>query len=927
MKRFILFILVCISIPMARAQSLRTVPADIFQFNMVGNHVNVSVASGAAAYSLILPTAQGTLNSTLMNDGSGSYSWRVLTASPGAAAITDGSGFLSASPTTATQLGYLSTTTSNVQTQLNTKQATGNYVTGLTGDVLATGPGTIASTVAFVGGQTASAVSSAAVAANAATNSNTASTIVKRDGSGNFSAGIITATVSGSAVSFTGSLAGDVTGNQGSTVVALVGGQMAANVAAGSVIANSATNLNTASTVVKRDGSGNFTAGTITGSLNGNASTSTNSTNFTGSLSGDVTGTQGSTAVAFVGGSSAVSIASGAAVGNAATSTNMPSTAVLRDSSGNFSAGTIAATLSGNATTATTATSFSGALAGDVTGTQGSTAVALVGGQSAANVASGSLLANAATAGAVAATIVKRDASANFSAGTITANLTGNASGSAASFTGPLVGDVTGTQGATVVSLVGGQTASAVSSAAVTVQNATNSNTPSTLVKRDGSGNFSAGTVTAALSGNATSATTAVNVTGTVAIANGGTNAVTSQSAINNISQLTTKGDIEAFDGTNTTRFGIGTNSQVLTASSGAVTGLAWAPAGGVGTITSVSFADSGGIFSNTGSPITSSGTFTENVTGTSGGIPYFNSASQLSSSGLLASNGVVLGGGSATTPSTTAAGSANQVLRVPSAGGAPAFGAIQLASSAAVTGSLTVPNGGTGDTSFTTNAIVVGASTAALAIISNNSTGTNKFLTQSSSAAPAWATIAAGDLPLVSPAASGGTNGAVDGTNGLKGFTDNTAAATGYLGEQTITNMSGSVTTTTADTYVNHATTITPAAGTWRLMWQGQLEMDYNGVSATPVEVQAVVSIRTTASAVLVGQYSAGYLTSTSNTLRVPVNLEWNVVTDGTITYEISVVCSLATASASATINANNVDYFGSNGLGSNKWLVTRIR
>lgn len=41
---------------------------------------------------------------------------------------------------------------------------------------------------------------------------------------------------------------------------------------------------------------------------------------------------------------------------------------------------------------------------------------------------------------------------------------------------------------------------------------ATDANTASTIVKRDGSGNFTAGTVTAALSGNATTATTATNI-------------------------------------------------------------------------------------------------------------------------------------------------------------------------------------------------------------------------------------------------------------------------------------------------------------------------------------------------------------------------------------------------------------------------------
>ena len=70
-----------------------------------------------------------------------------------------------------------------------------------------------------------------------------------------------------------------------------------------------------------------------------------------------------------------------------ATAANTASTIVLRDSSNNFSAGTITASLSGNATTATTATNFSGSLVGDVTGTQGATVVSTVGGQTAANVA------------------------------------------------------------------------------------------------------------------------------------------------------------------------------------------------------------------------------------------------------------------------------------------------------------------------------------------------------------------------------------------------------------------------------------------------------------------------------------------------------------------------------------------------------------
>jgi len=74
-----------------------------------------------------------------------------------------------------------------------------------------------------------------------------------------------------------------------------------------------------------------------------------------------------------------------------------------------------------------------------------------------------------------------------------------------------LTGDVTagpgsGAQAATVVS-VGGETAADVATSVNDTQAATNANTPSTIVKRDGSGDFSAGTITAALSGNASTAT------------------------------------------------------------------------------------------------------------------------------------------------------------------------------------------------------------------------------------------------------------------------------------------------------------------------------------------------------------------------------------------------------------------------------------
>lgn len=102
-------------------------------------------------------------------------------------------------------------------------------------------------------------------------------------------------------------------------------------------------------------------------------------------------------------------------------------------------------------------------------------------------------------------------------------------------------------------------------------------NTATSLVERDGSGNFSAGTITATLNGNAS------NVTGTVAIANGGTGQTGQTAAFDALSPTTTKGDIIVSDGTNNVRQSVGTNGYVLTADSAQTNGIKWAAASGGG--------------------------------------------------------------------------------------------------------------------------------------------------------------------------------------------------------------------------------------------------------------------------------------------------------------------------------------------------------
>jgi len=138
--------------------------------------------------------------------------------------------------------------------------------------------------------------------------------------------------------------------------------------------ATTATNANTASAIVARDASGNFSAGTITAALTGTASLATSAATCTGNaatvttnanLTGDVTSVGNATAIAAdvivnadINASAGIvdtklaTIATAGKVSNSATtatSANTGSTIVARDGSNNFSAGTITAALTGAA--------------------------------------------------------------------------------------------------------------------------------------------------------------------------------------------------------------------------------------------------------------------------------------------------------------------------------------------------------------------------------------------------------------------------------------------------------------------------------------------------------------------------------------------------------------------------------------------------
>ena len=97
-----------------------------------------------------------------------------------------------------------------------------------------------------------------------------------------------------------------------------------------------------------------------------------------------------------------------------------------------------------------------------------------------------------------------------------------------------------------------------------------------------------------------------------------------------------------------------GTLGQVL--KSNAAGAPTWVTDSG-GTVTSVAQSFTGGLISVAGSPITTSGTLALTVAGTSGGVPYFSSASTWATSAALAASALVIGGGAGAAPATTTTG------------------------------------------------------------------------------------------------------------------------------------------------------------------------------------------------------------------------------------------------------------------------------
>jgi hypothetical protein len=280
----------------------------------------------------------------------------------------------------------------------------------------------------------------------------------------------------------------------------------------------------------------------------------------------------------------------------------------------------------------------------------------------------------AATSNSTANTLVLRDANGGFSAGVITGTLSGTSTSSNGLTTARTIstnGDVTyisqafdGTAnvtGAATVNSVGGVNSSTIATISSNVLSATSASTPSTIVKRDGSGNISAGMVTANLTGDVTG-----NLVGNATTATTATNSTNATSTY----KLATARSIYGndFDGTaaiagviSPTYGGTGVNNgnKTITLGGNLTT------AGGYNTTltttntTNVTLPTSGTLATLTGTETLASKTFS--------GTTTFNGAVIVSGTNTLTTGGLVAGG--TTFPSTT--GTTGQVLALNAAGNA----------------------------------------------------------------------------------------------------------------------------------------------------------------------------------------------------------------------------------------------------------------
>jgi len=369
---------------------------------------------------------------------------------------------------------------------------------------------------------------------------------------------------------------GNISGSAGSVANALTAGSYLTsagtfNGAAARTFAVDATDANTASKVVARDASGNFSAGTITAALSGNATTATTATNVAGGAANRIpyntaSGTTGfivapTTGSTFLSWNGSAFVYSAISTPNALTMNSSGTGAVSGTTFNGSAAQTIsyntigASPLAGSTSLTTTGTVTTGTWSGLFGAVSGANLTSLT----AANLSGTVAVANGGTASSTAG-----GARTNLGATTLGGNLFTITNPSAVTFPRfnadntvssldaatfrSAIGAGTSSTTGTVTSIVASTylTGGTITTSGTIAVDATSANTASKVVARDASGNFSAGTITATLSGNASTATSATTAGSITSQANSATITATSANTANQIVLRDASGNFSA---------------------------------------------------------------------------------------------------------------------------------------------------------------------------------------------------------------------------------------------------------------------------------------------------------------------------------------------------------------------------------------------
>ncbi|CAB4172147.1 hypothetical protein UFOVP924_50 [uncultured Caudovirales phage] len=350
------------------------------------------------------------------------------------------------------------------------------------------------------------------------------------------------------------------------------------------------------------------------------------------------------------------------------------------------------------------------------------------------------------------------------------------------------------------------------------------------------------------------------------------------------------------------------------------------------------------GSFTNASVTVNAKGLVTAVSSGSSGGVTSVTGTSPVNSSGGT-TPAISLAASYGDTQNPYASKTANYFLAAPNAAaGAPTFRAVvandiptlnqnTTGTASNVTGTVEIANGGTGQTTQATafNALspmttlgdtIYGATSGAGTRLAGNTTATKNFLVQTGtgtvSAAPAWGTIAAGDVPTLNQNTTGSaatltTTRAIYGNNfnGSAALTQIIASTYGGTGNG-FTKFSGA--TTTEKTYS------LPDATTTILTTNAAVTVAQGGTGAATLALNNVVLGNGTSAVQLVAPSTAGNVltsngttwASTAPTAAAPSTAQVLTATAGATAGAVGTYALLGNASGGATLTAGTT-YAGS--------------